>query len=61
MYDDDGGIRLNTPLVSNVTMFNLTNGVLRPNRRYRVIVVAFNGAGRGEAASVYFTTSEDGE
>ena len=46
----------------NFTMVNLTDAVLQPNRRYRVTVVAFNSAGRGEeATSENFTTLEGGE
>lgn len=46
----------------NFTTVNLTDVVLRPNRQYRVTVVAFNRAGRGEeASSDNFMTLEDGE
>ena len=45
----------------NFTTVNLTSSVLRPNRQYRVTVVAYNRAGRGEEATSNLTTMEDGE
>lgn len=47
----------------DLTTVNLTETgmVLRPNRQYRVTVVAYNRAGRGEEANMTFMTLEDGK
>ena len=60
-----GGVeefRENVTIAGDVTVLNLTNQILRPNRLYRVSVVAYNRAGRGEEGrSILFPTLEDGE
>ena len=47
----------------DLTTVNLTETgmMLRPNRQYRVTVVAYNRAGRGEEANMTFMTLEDGK